>query len=214
MTTTMPMKLTCACCTTAFETRVLASANYVGTYTDFRRLTRGFEPSQFTVHSCPGCGFSGPEGWFEEKLPEAVRRLVRENLSPLSKDARTSIWRKFEHAARIASWKADPLDAIADLHLTAAYVCAANGRTEEERVHRVQAIVFFRRSIDTGVIAAEHIPNVTYLVGELYRRIGLADDANIWLERAEALAQEDRDLAWLARLARQQRTSPRDLIDP
>lgn len=208
MTTTMPIKLTCACCTTVFETRVLIRTNYAGTYTDFRRRTRGFEPSQFTVLSCPRCGFSGPEGWFEGELPEAVRTLVRENLSPLNQDARTSLWRKFEYAARIASWKADPLDAIADLHLNAAYVCAANGRAEEERVHRVQAIVFFRRSIDTGVIAARHLPNVTYLVGELYRRIGLTDDANIWLERAEVLAGEDIDLAWLAKLARQQRTRP------
>ena len=214
MTTTMPMKLTCACCTTAFETRVLTSANYVGTYTDFRRRTVGSEPSQFTVHSCPKCGFSGPEGWFEGKLPEAVRKLVRENLSPLSQDERASHWRKFEYAARIANWKADPLDAIAELHLSAAYVCAANGRTEEEGVHRVQAIVFFRRSIDTGVIAAKHLPNVTYLVGELYRRIGLADDARIWLARAETLAKEDMDLAWLAKLSRQQRTNPQDLIDP
>jgi uncharacterized protein len=213
MTTTMPMKLTCACCTTAFETQVLASTNYTGTHTDFRRRTRGFEPSQFAVHSCPGCGFSGPEDWFEGKLPEAVRELVRENLSPLAQDERASLWRKFEHAVRIAGWKADPFDAIADLHLTAAYVCAANGRTEEERVHRVQAIVFFRRSIDIGIIAAEHLPNVTYLVGELYRRIGLADDANTWLERAEAIAKEDIDLAWLAKLARQQRTNPQDLID-
>ena len=188
--TTMPMKLTCACCATAFETPVLASTNYVGTYTDFRRRAVGFEPSQFAVHSCPGCGFSGPEGWFERKLSEAVRELVRENLSPLSRDARTSLWRKFEHAARIASWTAEPLDAVAELHLSAAYVCAANGRTEEERVHRIQAIVFFRRSIDTGVIAARHLPNVTYLVGELYRRIGLTDDANIWLERAEVLARK------------------------
>jgi uncharacterized protein len=214
MTTTMPMKLRCACCTTAFETRVLTSTNYVGTYTDFRRRTAGFEPSQFTVHGCPKCGFSGPEGWFERKLPDAVRKLVRENLSPLSQDERASLWRKFEHAARIANWKDDPLDAIAELHLSGAYVCAANGRTEEERTHRVQAIVFFRRSIDTGVIAAKHLPNVIYLVGELYRRIGLADDAIIWLERAELLAKKDKDLAWLAQLARQQRTSPRDLIDP
>ena len=214
MTTTMPMKLTCACCTTAFETRVLTNANYVGTYTDFRRRTAGPEPSQFTVHSCPGCGFSGPEDWFARKLPDAVRKLVRENLSPLSPDARTSLWRKFEYAARIANWKADPFDVLAELHLSAAYVCAANGRTEEEGTHRVQAIVFFRRSIDTGVIAAQHLPNVTYLVGELYRRIGLTDEANIWLERAEVLAREGMDLAWLAKLARQQRTSPRDLIDP
>jgi hypothetical protein len=214
MTTTMPMKLTCACCTTAFETRVLASTNYVGIYTDFRRQTRGLEPSQYAVHSCPGCGFSGPDDWFEGKLPEAVRKLVSENLSPLGQNERASSWRKFEHAVRIACWKADPFDAIADLHLTAAYVCAANGRAEEERVHRVQAIVFFRRSIDTGGIAAEHLPNVTYLIGELYRRIGLADDANTWLEKAEALAKGDTELAWLAKLARQQRTSPRDLIDP
>ena len=213
MTLVMPQKLDCPSCTTVFKAQVLASTNYAGTYTDFRRETSGFEPSQFTVHSCPSCGFSGPQGWFEEPISEQVRNLVKKNLSTLTKDERTRPWRKFEYAAQIAKWKSDPPDEIANLYVQAAYVCAANGNGEEEKSNRARAIELFQESIDTGGIAAEHIPNVTYLIGEFYRRIGLSEDAYAWLEKAEALAKKRSDLAWLVKLARQQRTDPQDMIN-
>jgi len=212
MTTMMRETLSCPNCKATFETQVLTSTNFVGTYTDFRRRTSGFEPSQFTVHSCPKCGFSGPEDWFKEKLSQEIRKLVNTNLSPLTKDERTPPWRKFEYAAQIARWKPSPPDEIANLYLKAAWVCAANGYPEEEKFNRAQAIEFFRKAIDAGRIPSEHIPNVTYLVGELYRRIGLTSDANSWLEKAESLAKTNSELAWLVKLSSQQRTNPKEII--
>jgi uncharacterized protein (DUF2225 family) len=213
MTTMMPQELKCPCCAASFQTQVLMSTNYVGTYTDFRRRTSGFEPSQFTVHSCPKCGFSGPDAWFKQALPENIRKFVNENLTPLTKDEQTPPWRKFEYAAQIARWKSSAPDEIADLYLRAAYVCAADGYPEEEKFNRAQAIEFFRRSIEAGRIPAEQVPNVTYLIGELYRRIGLADDSETWLEKAESLAKGRSGLDWLVKLSRQQRTDPQDMIN-
>jgi tetratricopeptide (TPR) repeat protein len=214
MTTAMPLQLKCPNCAVIVESRVLTSTNFLGTYTDFRRRTSGFEPLQFAVHSCGKCGFSGPEKWFEEQLTEKIRKFVDQNLKPLMRGKRSiPPWRKFEHAAQIARWKPCSPDQIADLYLSAAYVCAANGRPEEEKSNRTQAIEFFRQAIEVDGIAVEHVPSVTYLIGELYRRIGLVEDARAWFEKSEVLAEGRSELGWLVKLSRQQRTDPRDMIN-
>ena len=172
-----------------------------------------------TVHDCPRCGFAGPEDWFKQRLPRRIRKLVRENLAPLPRDQGARFWRKIEHAAQIAQWQAKPPREIADLYLKAAYVCAGGNpeyrtsiRIEDEKSNRLRAIEFFRRSLEAGDVPAAEVPRITYLVGELYRRVARESDAHAWLERAEALAK-DRGIQWLVELSRQQRTDPQDIFE-
>jgi tetratricopeptide (TPR) repeat protein len=218
MTTMMSVDLDCPNCKSNFETRALASTNnFGGTCTDFRRRAVGFEPLQFLVHACPDCGFSGPEEWFEETLSEEIRSLLSTNLEPLA-GAEPAPWRKFEQAAHIARLRSMPALEIADLYLRAAHLCAsyneeaAHGSEDEEKANREKAIAYFQQSIDAGETPRDELPTITYLVGELYRRVGRVHEAHVWLEKAERMASEQVDLAWLVSLSRQQRSDPKEMI--
>lgn len=105
-----------------------------------------------------------------------------------------------------------PPEETANLFLMAAYTCADDGASDEEAYNRTQAIEFFRKAIDKGTVPAKSLPEVTYLVGELYRRIHLTDEAAKWHERGETLAAAQSNLEWLVKLAKQQRTAPQEYI--
>jgi uncharacterized protein (DUF2225 family) len=223
MTEMEPVELTCPNCSTVFSSEVLMSTNtYGGQQTDFREIAAGYQPLQFLIHGCPGCGFSGFDDDFESdegrpphsSFPKELSKLINERLRPLTPDERTPPWRRFEHAAQISIWMDKPSEETARLFLMAAHACADAEASKEEADNRAQAIEFLRKALDKGEIQAELIPRVTYLVGELYRRIDLIDEAKKWLERAEMLAATHSDLEWLVELAKQQRTDPQEYLSP
>jgi uncharacterized protein len=222
MTTMERVEFTCPNCSTAFSSYVLMSTNsFGGQQTDFRKIAAGYQPLQFLIHGCPSCGFSGFGKDFERNedllphssFPQELSKLINERLRPLAPEERTP-WRKFEHAAQISIWMDKPSEETAQLFLMAAHACADEGASEEDAYNRAQAIEFFRKALDKGEIRPEHVPQVTYLVGELYRRIDLIDEATKWLERAEMLAATHSDLEWLVELAKQQRTDPQEYLRP
>jgi uncharacterized protein (DUF2225 family) len=214
MTMTGPLDLTCPCCGLKFKSWRLLSCTTTGKYTDFG-LQPGFLAA-FWVHTCAGCGFTGPAEWFKGRLPSKLRGLVRSKLIPLSpRDAREDAWLKYDYTAQIARWKARPPEEVADYYLEAAYLCAASGprrlRTRE-MAYRKKAIEFFAKALKVPRVPEESIAHTAYLIGELHRRVGSKKNAVTWLRRAERLASRVPNLDWLAKLALQQRTRPRNLI--
>jgi hypothetical protein len=87
-------------------------------------------------------------------------------------DAQTPTWRKFEAAAQISIWRNRSAEETAGLFLMAAYSCADDGASLQEIYNRTRAIDFFGKALDGGEVATEQIPQITYLVGELCRRVG------------------------------------------
>jgi uncharacterized protein (DUF2225 family) len=216
MTMTGPIELNCPSCGTKFKSFRLLSNTVLGMYTDFRRKSAGADPTRFFVHSCLHCAFTGPDEWFRSPVPAKVKRLIRENLTPLSEGAvREQSWLKYEYTATIAQWLASPPEEIASYYLNAAYICAVTAQRalrKQERGYRRKAIEFFVEALESGRVPEKTVPQTTYLVGELYRRVGSKENAIAWLERAEKLASPHEDLAWLAELALQQRTRPRNMM--
>jgi uncharacterized protein (DUF2225 family) len=189
MTEMEPIELTCPNCSTEFNSETLMSTNsFGGIQTDFRKLANGYQPRQFLIHRCPSCGFSGFDKDFKPirgSLSTSVSKLVKEQLTPSMRGARPTTWRKFEYAARISIRMNKPAAETASHFLMAAYSCADEGASQEEIYYRTRAIEFFGKALDGGDVAIEHMPQITYLVGELYRRIGRQTEAAEWFERAE-----------------------------
>jgi hypothetical protein len=214
MTTMLSISLRCPNCAADFESRGLASTNNFGPrHTDFRQEAAGFQPRQFYVHGCPRCGFSGWEEEFETELDDATKAMIDQNITPLLRRDKEMPWRKIEHAAQIAIWRKIPCDQIARTYLLAAYVCAdCESDAQSEIANRSRAIEFFSEALDENGVPTEGVPEVIYLVGELYRRIGQPEKAVEWLQRAEQLARSAGGPEGLADLARQQRTEPREVM--
>lgn len=114
----------------------------------------------------------------------------------------------YTNAALIATLRGTPAKEIADLYLRAAWCCADKQDIEGEQTKRKTAIEYFERALENNEIEARQRPVVTYLVGELYRRIGDVYTACIWFDKVLSWTDLDEELAWLSRIAKQQRDNP------
>ena len=101
---------------------------------------------------------------------------------------------------------------VADLLLRAAWCCVDEGDIEAERFFRRKAAWKFDEALGSfdGVVREERAV-LTYLVGELWRRVG--DTRQAWRRHGSNACVGDRrraNAAVGARAARQQRDCPRE----
>ena len=214
MTTFMQLEVDCPCCGTKFDTHVLTSTNnFGGQTTDFHQRAVGFEPLAFMISTCPECGFTAAsEGFSRAAITDDLRRRVNFELRPLVADRVPDTPKQYEFAALIAGWRGDGAERVGDLYLRAAWCAAEFGSRSDELRYRQAAIEHFEQTLDFEVLPDERRLTLTYLVGELYRRIDQADTAREWFDRvlAEADGSDDASIQRLAAAARQQRDEPHD----
>lgn len=214
MTTFHTVEETCPVCDETVEVRHLMSTNtFGGQDTDLRTRAVGWDPLHIAIATCPACGYSDLAHYFSKPRPdltEAIGQRVREAFAPL-RDERVTTSVGYSRAARIAIWRgAGPLE-IADLFLRAAWCCADEGDAQGEHTYRLAAIEYFEQALATGQLGEELQPVITYLVGELYRRVGQAEQAAIWFDRVLVLdGSLQESLDWVLKAARQQRDTPRE----
>jgi uncharacterized protein len=118
---------------------------------------------------------------------------------------------KYEFAAKVATWQGAEPRRVADLLLRAAWCCVDEGDTEAERYFRRQAAWAFERALASydGVERDERAV-LTYLVGELWRRVGDLTKAHDWFERVPGELTNPAAQQWVVDAARQQRDCPRE----
>ena len=118
---------------------------------------------------------------------------------------------KYEAAARVAEWAGAEPRQVADLLLRAAWCCVDEGDVEAERYFRRRAAWAFEQALSAyDGVAREERAVLTYLVGELWRRVGDGRQARRWFE---AVGQEVTDAGsqqWVLDASRQQKDAPRE----
>jgi len=203
MTRTQRIRLTCPSCGAEVDHTAVMSTTTYGQDTDFRPLSAGIPPRAVTMSSCHRCGFTGSEDDFPGSLSPTVAAQIAGMERP---DDAAGRWAA---AALIAHWRGRPDEDVGFRYLNAAWcVLDDGGDLPRERGYRRKAIEHFERHLRSDVVAGR--AELTYLVGELYRRVGETSPAHEWFDRAVALAGGDPSLGWLAQLARQQKTAPQD----
>ena len=110
------------------------------------------------------------------------------------------IWKKYEFAALIAERRGDPNREVGELYLRGAWCCQLKKEEEEEKYCRRKAIEFFEKAFKDDEIGEEKAV-YTYLVGELYRRIGDMENMVFWFDRVNEVAGKCEELKWLVDLA-------------
>jgi uncharacterized protein (DUF2225 family) len=118
---------------------------------------------------------------------------------------------KYEAAAKVAEWQGMEPRHVADLLLRAAWCCVDEGDTEAERFFRRKAAWKFDEALSTfdGVVRDERAV-LTYLVGELWRRVGDVALATTWFERVASEIVDAQAQQWVLDAAKQQRDCPRE----
>lgn len=213
MTTLCPIELHCPACGRDFLSTSWATSNTFGpTTTDFHQKASGFQALHFMIHTCSGCGLSGYESDFEQEPSPEVKQRIEAEIKPLVDD-KLPPERRYEFAAWVAKWRLAGSMAVADLYLKGAWCAADRHKQAEETRLRRLALGHFRQAFQEGSVPDDERAIVAYLVGELYRRVGMAQQAGDWYDRAAEAAALSPEYDWLARLARGQKTEPKEFME-
>jgi uncharacterized protein (DUF2225 family) len=218
MTTLQQIELQCPVCETRFRSQAVISTNsFGGKRTDFHERAAGTQPLPYLVHMCSSCGYTGAERDFtdEADVTPVVREHVWTELAPqlTAVPNRGAVLgsEKYEAAAKVAEWQGLEPRHVADLLLRAAWCCVDEGDVEAERFFRRKAAWAFERALDAfDGVAREERAVLTYLVGELWRRVGDARGAREWFDRVPGEVVDPATQQWVLDAARQQRDCPRE----
>jgi uncharacterized protein (DUF2225 family) len=214
MTTLQYIELRCPICDTQFRSQAVVSTNsFGGKRTDFHERAAGAQPLPFFVHMCSRCGYSGSERDFsdEAEVSPFLKEHVWNELAPTLAVGGVTGSEKYEAAAKVADWQSMEPRHVADLLLRAAWCCVDEVDTEAERFFRRKAAWSFERALGTyDGVPREERAVLTYLVGELWRRIGDTGKAKLWFNRVSEEIVDSQSQQWIVDAARQQRDCPRE----
>ncbi|HWL38619.1 MAG TPA: DUF2225 domain-containing protein [Gemmatimonadaceae bacterium] len=213
MTTLRQIELRCPVCDNEFKSQSVISTNaFGGKRTDFHERAAGTQPLAYLIHMCGECGYSGAEADFKGSadVSPVLKQHVFRELTPL----RASLIcgsEKYEAAAKVAQWQGMDSRTVADLLLRAAWCCVDEGDIEAERYFRRLAAWAFADALKSydGVPRNERAI-LTYLVGELWRRIGDVETSTRWFESVPGEVTDAESQRWIVDAADQQRLSPRE----
>lgn len=214
MTTLREVRLRCPICDKNFKSQEVVATNaFGGKRTDFHVRAIGVQPTPHLVHICPQCGYAGKDDRFaEDAVPTSdVAEHVWSELAPRLTGAPLSGSERYEFAATIALWSGGPSVELGDLYLRAAWCCVEEGDVEAERYFRRHAAWSFERALaEWEGVEREARALLTYLVGELWRRIGDDARAHEWFDRVPDEITDPATQQWLVDIARRQKDDPRE----
>lgn len=211
MTTFHDAEATCPICENDVTIRMLTSTNtFGGRDTDFRSHPVGFDPLYIVVSECPSCGYSDYAQGFTKprELSDDVKEQIREAIDPPPAEERRRTSRVYATGAEIAKIRGANATEIADWYLKAAWCSEDEGDRDAEINYRRLAIEYFQRGLQDETIEGQAVPNITYLIGELYRRVGDEESAHEWFNTIINMEDPDGQFARLQEVARQQRDDP------
>lgn len=213
MTTLRQIELSCPVCGNSFNSQAVATTNALGgKHTDFHELAAGTQPLSYLVHMCGECGYSGEERNFSEEgeVSPQLKQYVFNELAPMVTLTTTGS-AKYEAAAKVAEWQRVDARSIADLLLRAAWCCVDEDDIEAERYFRRHAAWKFERALsEFDGVGREERAVLTYLVGELWRRIGDLGQARTWFEKVPDEVLDSESQEWIVAAADQQLINPQE----
>ena len=209
MTTLKEIKLHCPVCTRDFTDQAVLSTNsFGGKRTDFHERAAGKQPLPYYVHTCPRCGYSGGEHGFSDdvEVASSVAEHIQYELMPrVEQEMPLSGSEKYEMASKVASWRGADSREVADLLLRAAWCCVDEGDIEAERYFRRRAALAFADALaEYDVVAKDERAVLTYLVGELWRRVGDMGRSHEWFGKVAGEIMDPVAGKWIIDATRRQ----------
>lgn len=213
MTTMHPIELVCPVCNTELEGRIIRSTNtFGGQTTDFHTMAVGFDVLDFVITTCHKCGFTDYSSDFGKKytITDDLRNFIENELTPHT-GARLQTSLKYKFAALLSEFTDADVMITANNYLRAAWF--ATDKTDEIS-YRLAAIEFFKKGLESGQLPESEAITITYLIGELYRRIDEKELATTWFNRAirEGERRGDEESLRIVEIATQQRDDPKDMF--
>ena len=169
---------------------------------EFRPLAMGLDPLPYYVHACPYCGYANTSD--QDHLSDREKAEIGKFLTAYrqSHDGKVSPAGKYEVLANIYIIRKLPSDKIAYAFQRAAWMADDAHDETAARKFRTATLEYLTKALEKSEIEAKLVPNLTYLAGELNRRLGRFDEALQWFARVkppgpslETLVKQQVDLA-------------------
>jgi uncharacterized protein len=214
MMTLLNIELTCPVCFRSFRSEtILAAPTPVRKRTDFHEQVPGVHPLPYLIHTCSICGYTGSDRDFGTGacIAAPIATHVFNELAPnLPTDSITGS-EKYELAAKVAVWHGATPERIGELLLCAAWCCVDEGDIEAERFFRRKAAWMFEEALESwNSVSPDRRALLTYVVGELWRRVGDLEAATAWFDRVRSEVVDRSRQRWIIDVAEQQRDDPHE----
>ncbi len=214
MTTLQPHTFTCPLCGNKFETQLIASTNSFGRlHSDLYKEAQGEQPVCYFVHTCTNCGYSGFEGDFmPQGFDQAFREKVEKIITPEVKARQIDTHGYFYLAALCAEWRGAPPYVLARIYHMGAWCYRIKGEKDKELFYLGEAVVNFEKALRQEDTPKENRAVYTYLIGDIYRRLGDPERAKEYYRKVEPTLKEYGGEAKIGEFARRQLESPSDFL--
>lgn len=221
VTTPLTQEFTCLVCRYTFAAQVLDPSAFVSYFrraTDFRQETVGTQRLAFQLVTCPRCGFTAKPPAFTDpddmlQVDFQCRQFVWNTIQPQLAASPLAPSLQYEFAARIAVVQGRDPEVVGDLWLRAAWCTIEEQDQGAERYYRIQAVHAYMEALKQfDMVVPERRALLTYLVGELWRRIGFEGLAKVWFLNVAGEVNDPEQQDWLIRAAETQLTNPREWL--
>lgn len=198
---------TCPACGTVFDARTVTSITHQGQDSDFLPHYLGENPLPFFLVQCPECNFCAyPEDYndaeaFRSKLSvPAIKKIL--SLPICRKIPEEAL--KFFVAGKIYEETSRNPYHIGNLYLRGSWCCRISENRKAEIEMQQMAVKFLRIAVEKSTINnPDNLPVVTYLIGELYRRLEDRKSAREWFGAVEEVLI-DQEQQWILELTQKQ----------
>lgn len=196
MTEFEPKKLSCPCCETEFETRLVTGFRIGDKDADFCPRYLDGNPLPNFLHVCPDCGFVGYEADYRNMDETKVKR-VGTLLAGFHWEKNQSLGgaERYRRAALIGIYTGKRSAEVADLYLQATWCSRMEGENDDDQKGaRKKAVKYFELAMAAEEFSPDDMPVVHYLLGELNRRLGEDKKALKHFDKMDDLEKVDK---WL-----------------
>lgn len=200
---------TCSFCGQSFKDKIIWSTNVMERDAEFRPHAMGLDPLPYYVHPCPHCGY--PTDGDRVELSDREKAEIGKWLTAYreSHGGRVSSAGKYEVLANIYIIRQLPSDKIAYAYQRAAWMADDSRDEAAGRKFRTSTLEYLTMALEKSAVEAKMVPNLTYLAGELNRRLGRFDEALLWFSRVKPENPNLKDLvAQQTELARKKDARP------
>ena len=213
--------LCCPICDNSFSSFIVNEEDFMYSEerdTDFHQRTPEKEqPLQHLVHTCTKCGYTDEGKGFSDDqwISDGDKNEIMESLKILTQGknefGNPSGSLKFELAARV-EWSRNGdqnPESLATYFLRAAWCCMDEEDLEAEWYFRRKAAMMFEEALmKTNCVFPNARAELTYLIGELWRRCGEEILATKWFDRVESEIVDYNNQEFIRLLTDQQKNRP------
>ncbi|MFB3880658.1 MAG: DUF2225 domain-containing protein [Armatimonadota bacterium] len=221
MAATRDIELRCWVCGEVFLRQEPRGYAVSGRGSDLCPQPVGPNPLPLLLHTCPTCGFTADgRGFHPDQLDDQVREWVLAGgLSRLAAQLPDTDYARYEIAALCHARRRRPSALqLAEYYLAASWLAQSEGALDALPGYQAEAARHLERALLLGDLDEKERAAMTYLVGELRRRMGEFDAAlRLFDEAAIQFAQHGgprwliRALGQQARMAKDRSTDPANL---